>query len=192
MATQAAQESETSEPTEPSMPSVAGNPYFQSMPVRVSMKPLPSSKHELPGYSDTASTPASQVKSNYGARRLYTANDLFAEHVRACRMAKDLMVKKNHDYAGADGANPFANFECAEALDIGTAEQSMLLKLVDKVKRLSTFHKSGALKVTEESYEDTVLDVINYAVLLLARFRSQTSGPGCGFNYTCSSDKGVL
>jgi len=123
----------------------------------------------------------------------YSALDLFAGHVRACRMAKDLMVKKNHDYAGADGANPFSNFEIAEAVGVGTAEQSMLLKLTDKISRLAQFQRAGVLKVTEESYEDTCLDVINYAVLLLERRRMlQDCRPGYDYFAGQSGDKGVL
>ena len=75
------------------------------------------------------------------------------------------MEKKNHDYAGESGDTPFANFSRTEAMGVCSTEQGFLVRVVDKVSRLSTFCQAGQLKVDNESYEDAILDIINYMVL---------------------------
>ena len=36
--------------------------------------------------------------------------ELFKHHKAICKEALEIMEKKNHDYAGAGGDSPFANF----------------------------------------------------------------------------------
>ena len=76
------------------------------------------------------------------------------------------MKKKNHDYAGKGGEQPFANFERTESMGVCSTEQGFLVRVIDKVSRLSTFVSAGELKVDNESYEDAILDIINYMVLM--------------------------
>lgn len=87
-------------------------------------------------------------------------------HTATCQAARDLMDKKNQDYVG-DG-DALANFTRVEALGICSAEKGLLVRLTDKLSRLSTFADKGVLQVTTESVEDTVIDTINYALLFLA------------------------
>lgn len=91
--------------------------------------------------------------------------ELLKNHERLCGLALDLMKKKNHDYAGRGGESPFANFTRCEAMGICSTEQGFLVRLTDKMSRLSSFIEAGTLQVKDESVEDTILDVINYAVL---------------------------
>ena len=91
--------------------------------------------------------------------------ELLMSHDKICSEAKELMKKKNHDYAGKEGDQPFANFERTESMGVCSTEQGFLVRVVDKVSRLSTFCSAGELKVDNESYEDAVLDIINYMVL---------------------------
>ena len=92
--------------------------------------------------------------------------ELLKHHDSICSEAKELMKKKNHDYAGSGGDSPFANFERTEAMGVCSTEQGFLVRVVDKVSRLSTFVEAGELKVDNESYEDAILDIINYMILL--------------------------
>ena len=78
------------------------------------------------------------------------------------------MKQKNHDYAGQDGGQPFANFERCEAMGVCSTEQGFLVRVIDKVSRLATFVEAGELKVDNEGYEDAVLDIINYMILFSA------------------------
>lgn len=89
-------------------------------------------------------------------------------HKAMCQSAWDLMDKKNQDYAGGHGRSPFANFERVEAMGITTVEKGFLVRMTDKMSRLSSFLESGEFKVKDESFEDTLVDLINYSVLLSA------------------------
>mgnify|MGYP001227287601 FL=1 len=94
--------------------------------------------------------------------------ELLQHHASLCEQAISIMKKKNHDYAGKDGDQPFANFERTESMGVCSTEQGFLVRVVDKVSRLSTFCSAGELKVDNEGYEDAILDIINYMVLFSA------------------------
>jgi hypothetical protein len=78
---------------------------------------------------------------------------------------------KNADYSA--GADPFANFTRVEALGICSVEQGFLVRMVDKMSRISSFVERGELSVKDESVDDTLLDLANYADLLAAYIESQ-------------------
>ena len=80
-------------------------------------------------------------------------------HTAMTDAARRLMDKKNHDYAGAQGSSPFANFEVAERIGICSTEEGMLVRMTDKLKRLIEFTKSGTLRVEDESVKDTHADM---------------------------------
>ena len=82
-----------------------------------------------------------------------------------CNEALEIMKKKNHDYAGQGGDSPFANFTRSEDMGICSTEQGFLVRLCDKLSRLSTFASAGELKVDNEGYHDAILDIINYCIL---------------------------
>jgi hypothetical protein len=98
---------------------------------------------------------------------------LFKHHEELCKTALDIMRKKNHDYAGNSGETPFANFERCEAMGICSTEAGFLVRLTDKLSRLSTFTSAGRLTVDNESYEDAILDIINYCILFSAYVKSR-------------------
>lgn len=97
-----------------------------------------------------------------------TREELLKHHELLCKQARDLMDKKNRDYAGNDGKEPFANFTRVEAMGICSTEQGFMVRLTDKMSRLSSILASGKNHVKDESFEDTMVDVINYIVLLSA------------------------
>jgi hypothetical protein len=86
--------------------------------------------------------------------------------------ARQLIESKNHDYAGEDGDKPFANFTRVESLGITSTERGFLVRLTDKLSRLSSFCESGNFQV-DESLRDTCLDIVNYSILYLAYCESQ-------------------
>lgn len=101
------------------------------------------------------------------------SEDLFKIHEKLCKESLDLMMKKNHDYSGKSGKEPFANFTRAEAMGITSTEKGMLVRMLDKMSRLSSFMDSGEFKVQDEKLEDTIKDMINYSVLLYAYMLSK-------------------
>ena len=102
-----------------------------------------------------------------------TRDELLEIHRELCHTAVELMKKKNADYAGNDGLEPFANFTRVESMGICSTESGMLVRLTDKMSRLSSFLRSGKMQVTDESFNDTCIDVINYMVLLVAYMREK-------------------
>ena len=97
-------------------------------------------------------------------------------HEEVCTAARELMKKKNHDYSGGEcGDLPFLNFSRCESMGICTTEQGFLVRLTDKMSRLSTFCRGGRLKVEDERLDDTVQDVVNYVILFLAYSKSKGS-----------------
>ena len=99
-------------------------------------------------------------------------DELFDMHENMCVEALELMKRKNADYAGG-GSDPFANFRRAEALGICSTEQAFLVRMTDKMSRLSSFAAKGKLDVEDESVYDTLIDLINYSVLLAAYLKQK-------------------
>lgn len=110
--------------------------------------------------------------------------DLLNIHETLTRRARELMDKKNRDYAGRGGTEPFANFTRVESMGICSTELGMLVRITDKLSRLSSFAESGKLAVENESFEDTIVDVINYMVLFYAYLQDKTSKTNAEYNST--------
>ena len=110
--------------------------------------------------------------------------ELFKYHTTMCKQALDIMVKKNHDYAGVSGDSPFANFEKTEIMGISSTEAGFLTRITDKISRLITFMSAGELKVENESYQDAILDIINYLILFGAYVESKENNPSDTGNNT--------
>jgi len=110
--------------------------------------------------------------------------DLLNIHETLTRRARELMDKKNRDYAGRGGTEPFANFTRVESMGICSTELGMLVRITDKLSRLSSFAESGKLAVENESFEDTIIDVINYMVLFYAYLQDKTSKTNAEYNST--------
>lgn len=89
---------------------------------------------------------------------------LFELHQSLCLNALELMKLKNQDYGG--DTDPFRNFHTFGELGI-------LVRLSDKMARLRTYCERGDLKVKDESVEDTILDAINYLVLLMGYIKRE-------------------
>lgn len=98
-------------------------------------------------------------------------SQLLMHHDHLCEEARNLMVKKNADYAEAEA--PFKNFELSERLGLCSTEAGMAIRLSDKIQRLCGFLAGKELKVKDESVRDTILDAINYLVLISARLESR-------------------
>ena len=102
-----------------------------------------------------------------------TRDELLKYHEEICTDAKNLMSLKNRDYAGNHGLEPFANFTRVESMGICSTEQGFMTRITDKMSRLSSFIDAGKMHVEDESFNDTVIDVINYMVLLSAYIRDK-------------------
>ena len=79
------------------------------------------------------------------------------------------IMKKTHDAKRHDYANPddvFANFRTCEQAGI-PAWKGCCVRIGDKFSRIMGFAKKETLKVKDESIEDTLIDLANYALIAL-------------------------
>jgi hypothetical protein len=75
---------------------------------------------------------------------------------------------KNADYTGAGvDTDPFKNFKRAPDLAGVTVERGILVRLSDKLCRLSNI-LDGPVAVADERVVDTIMDAINYLAILKA------------------------
>jgi hypothetical protein len=97
-------------------------------------------------------------------------------HASLCERALDILKRKSHDYTQA-GTDPFSNFRAAERRGV-KMELGLLLRVDDKLARIQTFIEKGTLLVQDESFDDAVMDIINYMVLLkgMVEERKQKGG----------------
>lgn len=137
---------------------------------------------ETKAQGDTLSKPTSEAEHRAAAAG-YTAldyanafkredldpprrSDLLKLHLELSLKARDTMRAKNQDYAST--ADPFRNFRQFGLLGV-------LVRMSDKLSRLRTFEERGLTSVKDESIQDTIEDLINYAVIFLAMSREEVS-----------------
>lgn len=86
-------------------------------------------------------------------------------HEDICRELNELYARKNADYGNSFGES----FE-----DFGIAMSA--IRIGDKFNRLKSFAKNNAMKVTDESLEDTLMDLANYAIMTLIELKIKKEG----------------
>lgn len=100
-------------------------------------------------------------------------NEYLEYHASRCRSMIETTKRKNHDYAGAGGEDPFHNFRQVERMGICSVEVGFLTRMTDKISRIQSFVEQGVLQVKDESIEDTLIDLANYSVLLAGYIKSK-------------------
>jgi len=90
--------------------------------------------------------------------------ELFELHKETCERGLELMRKKNRDYAH-DESSPFTNLRGSAVVGVNPL-QGVLVRCIDKFSRITTFIEKGDLLVVNESVEDSIVDIINYMVIL--------------------------
>lgn len=101
-----------------------------------------------------------------------TKNEYMQFHRDCCDKMIAITKTKNADYTGL-GDNPFKNFELVEAIGITDTVRGMLVRMADKISRITSFAQRGILEVKDESVEDTLLDMANYSILLAGYIKSR-------------------
>ena len=124
------------------------------------------------GLSDALGTTQWKKLCSLDKTSKMTKKEYFEFH-RACieKMSK-ITEAKNADYTGI-GDDPFSNFTRVEAVGICSTEQGFLTRMMDKISRINSFVQKGELQVKDESVEDTLLDLANYAILFAGYIKSK-------------------
>lgn len=81
---------------------------------------------------------------------------------------RDIHDKKSADYAELDDL--YKNFRECEGMGI-PAWKGIAIRLCDKFSRFKGFVKRETLAVEDESFEDTMIDFANYALLIILLYR---------------------
>jgi hypothetical protein len=84
----------------------------------------------------------------------------------------EISKSKNADYTG-NNEDPFANFANTSTCGGANTEQGFLVRMTDKMMRISSFVKLGQLQVKDESVIDTLRDLSNYSALLAGYIESK-------------------
>ncbi len=98
-------------------------------------------------------------------------NKQFKEFNSIIDEMKKIHMEKNHDYDG--NKNYLSSLKSSVRMGI-PAWKSVVIRIQDKLARLENFVISGKLKVKDESIEDTLKDLANYAILCLILYRDET------------------
>ena len=107
-------------------------------------------------------------------------------HESLCQEARALSARKGHDYSGEE--DTLRNLKACELLGLCPAEEGVLLRMQDKMSRLITLLPNATTPrqsathtppmvtapMVTESIKDTILDLLNYCVLLWALMYEQT------------------
>ena len=77
-------------------------------------------------------------------------------HKNICDSLNDLYKKKNQDYGDSFGKS-YKEYGLTMAC----------IRLEDKLNRLKSLNKNGNAQVKEESIQDTLMDLANYAIMTI-------------------------
>ena len=94
--------------------------------------------------------------------------NLINEVEKSQQQGLELIKAKNADYAG--DANSLKNFDIAGEICNISSEKSILTRMSDKIVRIGNLLDREA-KVKDETLEDTLIDLSNYSLILLAMLR---------------------
>lgn len=80
-------------------------------------------------------------------------------HAEICKELNDLYIRKNNDYGDS-----FAKLR-------NELPNAILVRIYDKYSRLKTLMEGTEQKVHDESIEDSLLDLANYAIMQIVEMR---------------------
>lgn len=138
----------------------------------------PAHRHRYPAFAENkkpcsgcskggapGGSPAPVEPSLLLSEHRMTQGMLIELHEYLCGKAREVMKAKNDDYANPEAGNsPFANFNASEVMGIHPVK-GLLLRTLDKLKRIQSYIDRGDLKVADEGWQDACLDVLNYMIL---------------------------
>lgn len=81
-----------------------------------------------------------------------------------------ILERKGSDYATNEDA--FKNFKNSEMVGV-PATKGVIIRMMDKMSRIANLIDNDP-KVVDERFEDTIMDLINYAIILSAMKHEST------------------
>lgn len=99
-----------------------------------------------------------------------TTQEFISQLEENYRKGIEIIKSKNHDYAS--DIDPWKNFRFAELVGV-SPEKAILVRVSDKLARISNLQERGVAKVVDEKIEDTIIDAINYLNILLVKLQDK-------------------
>lgn len=106
-----------------------------------------------------------------GTLELYTP-DFEEAYKAAIALMIDIHDTKRNDYTGGN-ADPLANYRASAAIIDREAHHIMLARIQEKVNRVGVLFGNTEQQVADEKVTDTLLDIANIALLILAELESR-------------------
>lgn len=94
---------------------------------------------------------------------------LYKSMEQTFKQCLEISARKNNDYAKDD--DPFRNFKISEVVGV-PVERGIMVRMMDKVSRIANSLDTELL-VKDETVEDTLNDLVNYAAILKAYIASK-------------------
>ena len=85
-------------------------------------------------------------------------------HHTLCDRSRDILSEKVCNYSGS--GDVFTNFNRVEHLKICSTPTGILARMADKFGRLITHTRTDGGLVGDESFDDSIIDLINYLIFL--------------------------
>lgn len=105
-----------------------------------------------------------------GMKKQFSSLQFLSSLQRLHDEAMEISIRKNNDYAGE--GDPFKNFTMCEKIGICSTEKGILVRMTDKLQRIANLLDKEA-QVKDESINDTLSDLANYALILRVYIESK-------------------
>ena len=93
-------------------------------------------------------------------------------YIQLLEDAKDLHIRKNAGYSGADNPDPGANFRMAEAFGVSSFK-GCLVRMSDKYIRDTNLVRNPDNEQVGENIKDTLRDLAAYALIAVCLLEEQ-------------------
>jgi len=103
-------------------------------------------------------------------------NKEFIEQLKQ-NQEKDLQTLKNKNNDYGDSEDPFHNFRMVEDSGLMTVEKGIAVRMSDKMQRVMNLLQKKEADVDDETLEDTLSDLRNYANILQTFIQQKDSEP---------------
>ena len=99
-------------------------------------------------------------------------DEFLQSHTKICEDAHSLLQEKIRNYSGS--GDVFTNFNRVQHLEICSTDTGILARIADKFGRLVTHVNTEGGLDGNETFHDSILDLINYLVFLYCSVSKNT------------------
>ena len=114
-----------------------------------------------------------EINEEIEMSKIITPEEYLRQFKQITEKMYEITKAKNSDYT-ADSGDAFTNFKVVENLNICSVETGFLTRMSDKIARLAGLAKGKEIQVKDEKYEDTLLDLANYSILLAIYLKNKS------------------